>query len=345
MRISIKDVAKEARVSMTTVSRVINNNYPVKGETRKRVEKAIKKLNFTPNILARSLVNQNTKTIGVITPSIDNMFFSTVIKGIENVLRKDQYSIYLCDTDDKAEEEVTYIKSLLGRQVDGIISIDPKKDNIDNGFYEDISKGIPLVCINGYNDGINCNFVLNDEASGAQQAMKYLINLGHDNIIFVRGEKSYSYDLKENVYKKVLKENNLFKNKKIVNIGEGNSADTVENTMDIIYKFLKKIKNKGSMAFFTCNDLMALGVMNACKKAGFDVPRDVSITGFDNILISSLVEPKLTTVDQNMYALGENAANRILQLIENENAEATKIVLDAKLIIRGSCSEARISKK
>ncbi|MFT8315633.1 MAG: LacI family DNA-binding transcriptional regulator [Clostridium sp.] len=342
MKINIKDVAKEANVSMTTVSRVINNNYPVKSETRKRVEKAIKKLNFSPNILARSLVNQNTKTIGVVTPSINNLFFPTVIKGIESILRKNEYSIYLCDTDDKAAEEVNYIKSLLGRQVDGIISIDPKTENIDNGFYEDISKSIPLVCINGYNEGVNCNFVLNDEASGAEQAMKYLIDLGHTNIIFIRGEKSYSYDLKETVYKKVLKDNKLLKNKKIINIGEGNSNDTVENTMDIIYKRLKKITAKSPMAFFTCNDLMALGVMNACKKANFNVPEDVSIIGFDNILVSSLVEPKLTTVDQNMYALGENAANRILHIIRNEERELTKIILDTKLIIRGSCSKVNI---
>ncbi|AGK95748.1 LacI family DNA-binding transcriptional regulator [Clostridium pasteurianum] len=342
MKINIKDVAKEANVSMTTVSRVINNNYPVKSETRKRVEKAIKKLNFSPNILARSLVNQNTKTIGVVTPSINNLFFPTVIKGIEGILRKNEYSIYLCDTDDKPEEEIDYIKSLLGRQVDGIISIDPKTENMDNGFYEDISKSIPLVCVNGYNEGVNCNFVLNDEASGAEQAMKYLIDLGHTDIIFIRGEKSYSYDLKEAVYKKVLKENKLLKNKKIINIGEGNSNDTVENTMDIIFKRLEKIKDKSPIAFFTCNDLMALGVMNACKKANFNVPEDISIIGFDNILVSSLVEPKLTTVDQNMYALGENAANRILHIIRNDDKELTKIILDTKLVIRGSCSKVNV---
>lgn len=337
MSISIKDVAIEANVSISTVSRVLNNNYPVKAETRKRVEEAIKKLNFNPNILARSLVHQNTKTIGVIAPSINNLFFPTVIKGIEHILRTNEYSIYLCDTDEKADEEVKYIKSLLGRKVDGIISIDPNTENIKNGFYENISKDIPLVCINGYSKGINCNFVLNDEVSGAEQAITYLIDLGHKNIIFVRGEKSYSYDLKEDVYKKVLKENKLLKSKKIINIGEGNSNETVENTMNIIYKKLIANKSKSPIAFFTCNDLIALGVMNACKKAGSDVPNDVSIIGFDNILISSLVEPKLTTVDQNMYSLGENAANMILDIIKTEDKKSRKIILNTKLIIRNSC--------
>ncbi|MDF2504755.1 LacI family DNA-binding transcriptional regulator [Clostridium sp.] len=337
MKINIRDVAKEANVSMSTVSRVINNNYPVKAETKKRVDAAIKKLNFSPNILARSLVHQNTKTIGVIAPSINNLFFPTVIKGIEHILRTNEYSIYLCDTDDKAEDEVKYIKSLLGRQVDGIISIDPKTENMKSGFYEGINNDIPLVCINGYNKNIKCNFVLNDEVSGAQQAMEYLIDLGHKNIIFIRGEKSNSYDLKEKVYKKILEENGLIKSKKIVDIGEGNSDETVENTMNIIYKNLQHNKDNFPIAFFTCNDLIALGVMNACKRSGYDVPNDVSIIGFDNISISSLVEPKLTTVDQNMCSLGENAANMILDIIRSKDKNLKKVILNTNLIIRNSC--------
>ncbi|MDD3225787.1 MAG: LacI family DNA-binding transcriptional regulator, partial [Clostridium sp.] len=169
MKANIKDVAKEAGVSMSTVSRVINDNYPVKEETKKRVKKAIDKLDFSPNILARALIVQNTKTIGVIVPSINNVFFSTVTKGIEHNLSSKEYSIYLCDTDDNALEEIRYVKSLMSRQVDGIIVVDPKTENMKNGFYESLSVDIPLVCINGFNKGINCNFIINDEASGAYE--------------------------------------------------------------------------------------------------------------------------------------------------------------------------------
>lgn len=337
MKVNIKDVAREAKVSMSTVSRVLNNNYPVKEATRKRVEEAIEKLNFNPNILARSLINQNTKTIGVVVPSIDNFFFPTVIKAIEHVLRINGYSIYLCDTDDKVSEEVAYIKSLLGRQVDGIIVIDPKTENIKNGFHESISRNVPLVCINGYNKDVNCSFVLNDEVSGAKQAMQYLIDLGHENIIFVRGKKSYSYDLKEDVYIDMLEKGGLIKSKKIINIGEGNSYETVEKTMNIVSKQIKN--EKLPIAVFACNDLMALGVMNACKKLGYDIPKDVSIIGFDNTAISSLLEPKLTTVDQNMYSLGENAAKMLLDIIENNNQKLGRISLNTQLIIRNSCTK------
>ncbi|WP_341465716.1 substrate-binding domain-containing protein [Clostridium pasteurianum] len=260
------------------------------------------------------------------------------MKEIEHILRKNDYSIYLCDTDDKASEEINYIKSLLGRQVDGIISIDPKTENMKNGFYEDISKTIPLVCINGYNKDIKCNFVLNDEVSGSIQAMEHLIALGHKNIFFIRGEKSYSYDLKENVYIESLKKHKLLRNKKIINIGHGNSNETVENTMNIIYSKLKK-NVKFPVAFFCCNDLIALGVMNACKKSELHVPNDVSIIGFDNILISNIIEPKLTTVDQNMYLLGEKSANMILDIIKNKDNNLKRVQLNTKLIIRNSCKK------
>jgi LacI family transcriptional regulator len=234
-------------------------------------------------------------------------------------------------------EEVAYIKSLMGRQVDGIIVIDPKTENMKNGFYENLSIDLPLVCINGYNKNINCSFVLNDEVSGAKQAMQYLIDLGHKNIIFVRGEKSYSYDLKEEVYKEILEKNMLIKNKEIINIGDGNSNETVENTMNIICKNFKNIKLP--IAVFACNDLMAFGVMNACKKMGYQVPKEVSIIGFDNIAISNLVEPKLTTVDQNMYLLGENASKMLLDIIEHNNQKLQRKILNTKLIIRNSCAK------
>lgn len=335
MAVNIKDVAKEANVSMSTVSRVINNNYPVKEETRKRVEEAIEKLKFSPNVLARALINQNTKTIGVLVPRIDNLFFPTVIKAIETLLKDQGYSIYLCDTGDKADEEVKYVKSLIARQVDGIICVDPKTENIKSGFYESVGENLPLVCINGYNKDIKCNFVLNDQESGTRQAINYLIKLGHKNIIFVKGRKSYSYDLKKDVYIEILKENNLLQNKHIVDVGQGNSYETVYVTMDIMMHELKDMSLP--IAVFACNDLMALGVLNACKRLNYDVPKDVSIIGFDNIVISSLVEPQITTVDQNMYRLGENAAKMLLEVIKNNNQQTSIIRLNTQLIIRESC--------
>lgn len=337
MKVTIQDVAKEAGVSITTVSRVINNNYPVSVSTRERVEKAIEKLNFNPNLLARSLINSKTNTIGVIIPSITNLFFPLVVKGIESELRYHGYTIYLCDTDNNEEYEVEYTNSLLARQVDGIIVIDPSTKNIRSGFYEKISNGLPLVCINGYSKGIKCNFVLNDEETGAVQAIEHLIELGHKNIALVRGENSYSYDLKEDIYIEIMKKHNFESN--IINIGNGNKDETTSMTIAKIMDELQK--SKYITAFFTCNDLMALGVINACKKLKLDVPKDISVIGFDNISVASLVEPQITTVDQNMYDLGKRASNLLLENVEKQVNNTQKIVLDTTLIIRESCEKAK----
>ena len=177
MKVTIADVAEKAGVSIATVSRVINGNYPVKETTREKVQKVIDHLQFEPNVLARGLISQRSDTIGIIVPSITNLFFPTVVKAIERKLRHQKYSIYLCDTDGKPEKEMFYVKSLASRQVDGIIVIDPTIDNMKNGYFEEQSKKVPLVFINGYSKGIDCNFVLNDEETGATQAMRYLESL------------------------------------------------------------------------------------------------------------------------------------------------------------------------
>ncbi|MDD3224251.1 MAG: substrate-binding domain-containing protein, partial [Clostridium sp.] len=178
---------------------------------------------------------------------------------------------------------------------------------------------------------------INDEASGAYEAIKYLIDLGHKDILFIRGDESYSYDIKEDVYKEVLTENGLSKNIRCVNIGGGNSDKTVERTMQVMCSKLKE--NRIPTAIFACNDLMALGAVNACKKLNLDVPKDISIIGFDNTYISNIVEPKLTTVDQDMYGLGENASNKLMDIIENDNKKISKIKFKTKLIVRDSCSK------
>lgn len=335
MKKTIGDVAKEAGVSITTVSRVINGNYPVKESTRKKVEEAIQKLQFEPNVLARGLINQKSDTIGVVVPSITNLFFPTVVKAIEKELRQQGYSIYLCDTDGEAEKELSYIKSLTSRQVDGIIVIDPTIENMKNGYFEEISRKVPLVCINGYSKGINCNFILNDEETGATQAMNYLFALGHKHIAFIRGKDSYSYELKEEVYINLMKQNNLESNINIINIGDGNTEHTVDQAMHKTEELLEECLN--ITAIFACNDIMALGVINGCMRVGKSVPQDLSVIGFDNIALSKLIQPKLTTVDQNMYELGSKAADMLIEIISTESKATSKIILNSNLVERESC--------
>lgn len=329
MKITIQDVAEKANVSVATVSRVMNGNYPVKAETRETVLKVIKELNYIPNMQARELTKQKSTTIGVVVPSINNMFFTELVYGIENELKTNSLSIILACTNGDSDEEQKCVNNLISRNVSGIIVAGPGTENIKAKFYDNISHKIPLVFINSEYMDSNISYVSNDEASGAKIALNYLLDNNHKDILFVRGKDSYSYDIKEKIYKEIMAKN--FDSSKIINIGNGNTSDTVDNTMNI---FLDILNNSSSTAVFACNDLMAVGVLNACKKLGIKVPNEISIIGYDNIPLSKFVEPKLTTMDQNMFFLGANAAQLLVEKIDCDNKFSKRIILNNSLVER-----------
>lgn len=336
MNATINDVAREAKVSITTVSRVINNNYPVKKETRERIENAIIKLNYKPNIMARSLITKKTSIIGVVVPGITNLFFPTIVEAIEKMLKKSNYSITLCNTAGEAKEEERVIQQLVARQVDGLIIIDPSHNNIKKGFYDNLTKQIPFVIVSGLTDSKG-NHICYDEEIGTLEAFNYLKELGHNKIAFVRGGKSYSYDLKEKIYLEFLKSNG-FTYTKIVKLSKGNSLDVVDEAEEKLKELLKE--EEKPTAIFACNDLMGIGTMNAIRKHGFIVPDDISVIGFDNTLVSNITHPRLTTVDLRMNEIGKRAAEEILNIIQDD----TKVInadYNTKLIIRDSCSKAK----
>ena len=337
MNTTINDVADEAGVSITTVSRVLNNNYPVKKETRERIEKAIKKLDYTPNAMARSLITKKTSMIGVIVPGLTNLFFPTIVEAIGEFTKKNGYSISLCSTGGDPIVEQNLSDALISRQVDGIIAIDPSIECLDNGYYSKLSDRIPVIIVNGYPNGYKCNFVSYDEEVGCKEAFDYLIGLGHKKIAFIRGGKSYSYDIKEKMYNEVLKENS-FSYENIVRLKLGNSIEVIEHSKEAI-KAILTIEERPT-AIFACNDLMAVGAIQACQTLGFKVPEDISIIGFDNTIISDITSPRLTSVDQNMKDIGKRAAIELLDIIENDIKIRKKIILDTNLVIKDSCSRA-----
>lgn len=335
MKITIQEVAKKANVSVATVSRVMNGNYPVKTETREKVLKVIDELNYIPNIQARELTTKKSSTVGVVVPSINNMFFTEVINGIEKFIKENSLSLVLTCTNGNSHEEQLCINNLISRNVSGIIVIGPSISNIKNNFYETIANKLPLVFINSVDCNFNVSTVSNDEASGASYALNYLQQNNHNDILFVRGKGSYSYDIKEEIYIKFMKSINNYNPNNIINIGNGNSSDTVDNTMNI---FIDILKENTCTAVFACNDLMAVGVLNACKKLGIKVPKDISIIGYDNIPLSKYVEPKLTTMDQNMFLLGTNSAQLLVDKINSNNECNKKILLNNSLVERETIS-------
>lgn len=331
MKVTIAEVAERANVSVATVSRVMNGNYPVKAETKESVLKAIKELKYIPNMQARELTQQKSSIIGVVVPSISNMFFPAVIDGIDSALKSNSLSFILCRTNDDKDEEIKYVRELISRNVSGIIVISPNLENVKSKFYDDIGSQVPTVFVNGSSTSPNVSTVCNDEAIGAKIALNYLLENNHKNILFIRGTNSYSYDVKEECYTEFMKNIGNFKEENIINIGSGNSSETVSNTTSILLDILQSTK---ATAIFACNDLMGVGAINACKRLNIDVPKDMSIIGFDNIELCKFIEPNLTTIDQNMALLGENAASLLLEKINNNNEYSKNIILNNTLMKR-----------
>lgn len=337
-RSTISDVAKLAGVSITTVSRVINDNYPVSERTKKKVNTAIEELGFRPNLLARSLIQDKTQTIGIITPSIENLFFSEVIKGIDTFVDDKDYRSFLCSTEGNPDKEKAMIDSLVNRSVDGIIVIDPRTKNIKSGFYEGISKRIPLVLINGFNEGIMCNFVLNDDVTGTLNALRHLKDQGRKRIGLLLGRKSYSYDIKENVYRTFCQDSGLdLDEANLLRIQAGNSLDAAKQAKAILMDHLEN--SQYPIDGLLCgNDFMAVGALNGARDFGLKVPEDIQIIGFDNSLVSQLSYPPLTTVDHHMNELGTLAAKRMVNLIGDPDFKDhwTKLSVATNLIVRGT---------
>ncbi len=331
IRSTIKDVAQKAGVSVATVSRVVTGKDFVKKVTRSKVKKAIKELNYFPNISARELNTQHSTTIGVVVPSVYNMFFAEVIDGIEDFLRKLSYSLLLNCAQNDPQLEMNCIKSFVSRSVSGIIIISPNTQGINEDFYKEIVQTVPLVFINGYYHIPGACYVSNDEAMGTEEAVNYLFGLNHQKILFVRGINSDSYEVKEVTYRRIMQSKNLYSENYIVNIGEGNSIHTVDNTADILEKILPSVD---VTAIFCCNDLMGVGAVNACKRLNLKIPQDISIMGYDNISVSHFIEPKLTTNDQNMFQLGVNAAELIINKIIN--GQTKRVTLYNSIIERDS---------
>lgn len=334
MKATIKDVAMEAGVSIATVSRAINNNYPVNDKTREKIDKAIKKLNYIPNEVARNLVLKTTFNIAIVIPSTTNLFFSIIVEEINKVLVEKGYiiTLYITSLDSAKEKEV--VENIISRNIDGMIAIDPSRENLENGFFNEVFELIPSIIINGNIDSNKYNFITYDDVSGAKDAFEYLKTLNHEAITFIRGDNSLSYDIKETIYSEFISKNN-YSYKQVVSVGMGNSSDVISRTEEVFGEILDS--DLAGTAVFCCNDLMAVGVINACNKRGIKVPKDLSIIGYDNTIISTVTNPTITTVDLKMKIIAETAGKKIIHMITNNCNRFNKIIFDTELIINKSC--------
>lgn len=331
--VTIKDVAKKAGVSPSTVSRVLNDSAPIKESTRKRVMAAVKLLNYRPNFLAQGLKDGKTKTIGLIIPNIRNPIYPVVARGVEDAAKKYGYTVVLCNTDEDTETEKEYIQKLRKRWVEGLIIAPAAKE------FEHISElqkeGFPTVLVIRKVD-IPTNTVMIDNYQAAYDAVSFLIKTGHKKIAIVKGNQQLAlYRDRFEGYKRALLDANI----KIVDeLITGDDSDSVQWSLDG-YNAINSLLNQKVKfdAVFATTDLRAIGAIRAIKDYNLKVPEDISVIGFDNLEFSSLIDPPLSTVSQPFYDMGVRAVNKILQFINSEAApEPTIEIMASELIIRKS---------
>ncbi|PKM93623.1 MAG: LacI family transcriptional regulator [Firmicutes bacterium HGW-Firmicutes-1] len=329
---TIIDVARLSGFSISTVSRVLNGNYPVKRSTKEKIQETIDELKFSPNILARGLIGAKTSTIGIIVPSLENLFFSELIRGIDDILRDNDYTAFICSTNEDDILEKKHISNLVDRKVDGIISISPDTRCMGSE-YEVIAKSMPVIIVNGEHEGLNYHCVSSDQGAGTINALEYLISEGHKNIAFLRGHDIFAYNIKEDLFRDLLLEKGLKLEEALVaRISAGNSISTVDESMLAMLKIFNE--RRDFTALFACNDLMAVGALNAALQLNIKVPQELRIIGFDNTLICDITQPTLSSVDQGMKLLGVTSAQKMMALINGDASTISNNIIKTKLVLR-----------
>lgn len=332
MTVTIYDVAREAGVSMATVSRVVNNNPNVKPQTRKKVFEAIERLGYRPNAVARGLASKKTTTVGVVIPDISNSIFAEIARGIEDIANMYHYNIILCNADKKKEKEIRVINTLLEKQVDGLLFMGGvvTEDHIQ-AFR---TAAVPIVLCATKDEGGTMPSVDIDHEAAAYDAVNTLIRHGHREIAMISGtlqDPANGY-ARFHGYKKALENAGIEYKEDLVRIGNYRYESGIE-----AMKYFLGLKKKPT-AIFSATDEMAIGAIHCIQDAGLHVPEDFSVISVDNIRMASMVRPQLTTVAQPMYDIGAVAMRLLTKLMKKEHVEHAQVTLPHETILRLSVS-------
>jgi LacI family transcriptional regulator len=328
-RTNAYDVAKKAGVSQSTVSRVLNNYPHIKETTRRKVLQAIEELNFTRDEIARSLAEKKTRTIGLIIGDITNPFYAESSKIIMKKANEQAYDIIIGYTDYQDTNLDKAIQTMIGKRVDGILIATTERNN--KKIPELYRSGFPTVLYNALiDDQEHSNFVITNNEKGAYMAMEHLIQLGHTEISYISGPQSFLNLFNRHTgYIKALSDYKIAYDTSIVYQENLNFPEIIS----FVEKLLEK-KNRPT-GIFAASDQIALTVMDTVLKSGLQIPRDISVIGFDDISLSSNHLINLSTVSQNMEEMATLALKNLLMMIEEQNDEQRlQIIIDPILKIR-----------
>jgi DNA-binding LacI/PurR family transcriptional regulator len=332
MSVSIKDIARRAGVSHSTVSRALTDSPLVNVKTKARIQALAREMGYTPNTIARAMSTRRTQTIGLVVTSIADPFVSEVVRGIEETAQDLDYSVILCNSTGDPDREVSAVQALRAKWVDAVIVTSSRVGS----FYAELSEiHVPVVLINNQQAGAYSYSVRNDDHYGGQLAAEYLLSIGHRHIAYVTGpEHAMSSALRLQGCQQILQRAGIEIPQMWIWSGNG-----LPESGHSAVRHLLHCQRKPT-ALFCYNDMTAIGTLRALKEHGLRIPDDISILGYDDIPTAPYFDPPLTTIAQAKYTLGQMAMQMTRDLIRQET-EIHDIVVRPQLVIRGSCAPPR----
>lgn len=331
---TIKQVALQAGVSPATVSRVISGVDTVDETMRVRVREAARLLNYSPNRIARSLRSKTTQTIGVIVPDIQDTFFTSVVRGIEDILRRAGYALLLGNSDDDLEREQFYLSTLRADGVAGIIFFPVIKPSATLKHQRAMHEQLPLVALDRAPTGIDMDTVKVTNAQGARDAVSYLISLNHRRIALINGPEHLDVPRERQAgYEQAFEAANIKIDSRLIVYSDFHESGGYRAMRQLLER-----KNPPS-AVFIANNLMALGAMQSIYECKLRIPEDISVVCFDDLPWLRSFHPPLTAVAQPIYEIGTVAASLMLERIREPLRPIHHIVLPTKFVARSSCRQ------
>lgn len=328
-RVTIIDVAKAAGVSRQTVSRAMNGKGEISPATKERVMTAVRELGYQPNRMAQSMVTRRTYSVGLVFPDILNPFFPEVARGVQDIARERTYNVFLCNSDDNPKIEANILRSLAAQPVDGIIILGSSLSDVELKAFADDFR--PIVVTNRFVEHPNINRLIVDNIRGGALAAEHLIERNHTAVgILANQNFPYSQTRRVQGFRDILATNGLTSDDSIIEAAQ----PTIAGGYAAMQTLLTRLPHLS--AVFTYNDLMGLGAIRACHDMGKRIPDDIAIIGFDDIHLTSISTPTLTSVRVDKYAIGIKTMSCLLDMLANPNQAFPQLELPVELIIRDS---------
>ncbi|MYL53851.1 substrate-binding domain-containing protein [Pontibacillus yanchengensis] len=328
---TIKDVAKTANVSISTVSRVLNNSGYTSQETKDRVYQAVEKLKYQKNMVAAAMINKHTATLGLIIPDIKNIFYGDLTRSVEDTAHKYGYNVILCNTDNDLNKEREYVEFLIQKGVDGIIFSTPEVEDRNIKELVKAKPELPVIVLGSEVSGVKVDEVLVNNFQGAYMATEHLIELGHENIGYISGQpQSYSTSERQQGYESALRDFGIEPKPHYVMKDEFKVESGYQQGKEML------AREDRPTAIFAGNDAIGVGVYQAARELELRIPEDVSVVGFDDSQYAEIVYPTLTTVRTPIVQMGDKAVQLAVQLSEDERNFKETITFEPTLTERNS---------